>query len=162
MSRLLVETTLGGYSIISLISQMKRMIWFQVWLNSRLIVFSADQEGCELGPFWGNVEDALGVFARLVAARWDAPVEGQTAGSQQVPPAPGSSSQPTLASPASALSAWVAFPFPVECWSLSTQWSWPASDKYHLITEQAFLPFLSARLLLPEIKLHSDTTELPF
>lgn len=30
ISRLLVETTPGGYCIISLISQMKRMIWSQV------------------------------------------------------------------------------------------------------------------------------------
>ena len=43
-----------------------------------------------------------------------------------------------------------------------TQQGWPANDKYHLITEQAFLLCLSARLLLLKIKLHSNTTELPF
>lgn len=32
-------------------------------------MFSADQGGCELGPFWENVEDALGIFARFVAVR---------------------------------------------------------------------------------------------
>lgn len=32
----------------------------------RAHVFNADQGGCELGPFWGNVEEALGIFARLI------------------------------------------------------------------------------------------------
>lgn len=125
---------------------------------------NADQGGCELESSWRNVEDALGISARLCELRytWAGPDRLLTGGTPCI-------HFFLLANSCiSGHRLWAVFVclscFPLSCRVLESlpQQSWPASDKYHLITEQVFLPFFSARLLLPKIKLHCNTTELPF
>ena len=127
-------------------------------------VVNDDQGGCELESSWRNVEDALGMSARLCELRytwagWDRLLTGGTPCTHFFLIANSCIPGHLLWALFVCLSC---FPLPCRVLEPLPQQSWPASDKYHLITEQVFLPFFSARLLLPKIKLHSNTTELPF
>lgn len=144
---------------------MKRVIWHQGCPNSKLMwlmltkdAVSWDLSGWIWRMLWAFLPDSL-LWAEIHMGKVTQPAPRRYRLHPALPPS-------GLLHPWALL--WALFVclscFPLPCGVLEPlpQRSWPASDKYHLITEQVFLPFFSAQLLLLKTKLHSNTAELPF